>query len=331
MIHDTKQNKQTVFIANFGYDNFNWPQCLERNVVCGMMRLGCYDYFINNDSNGFVERCITSEKTAYGTVPSQATARGWYNRNKEVEASSEEYWIHRENDKIWWTITLNKEAFFEQSTDHLGAPTWICYKPCIPWSCSDKNGKPLRYAGLHPNIKPAVISMAMSRKASPENAAYFRTLIHGDGLSEWHSLSSWQQKEANTNRKSGKIYDSLEKTAYRIANTVFNTVKNSFGQTVERTLKNKECQFETKESLIKFVSELYNLQSGRCAITDIPMELDDSFTDKEFKISLDRIDSNGHYEQHNLQLLCAFVNRWKSSDDNNNFKKLIDRLQKRSD
>ena len=320
-----------MFIANFGYDNFNWSQCLERDVICGMMRFGCYDYFVNNDSDGFVERCIVSEKTAYGTIPSQATARGWYNRNKEVESSSEEYWIHRENDKIWWTITTDKAAFFEQSTDHFDAPIWICYKACIPWSCSDKNGKPLRHAGLHPKIKDAVVSMAMSRRASPENAAYFRALIHGENLSQWHSLPNWQQKETNTKIKSGKTYDSLEKTAYRIADTVFNTVKNSFGQTVERTVKNKDSSFETKELLMEFVSVLYKLQGGRCAITDIPMELDDSFTDKEFKVSLDRIDSHGHYEQHNLQLLCAFVNRWKNSDDNDNFKKLIDRLQKRGD
>jgi hypothetical protein len=227
-------------------------------------------------------------------------------------------------------MTLNKEAFFEQSTNSSGESRWICYKPCIPWSCRDKNGKPLRYVDLHPTIKHAVVSRTSHNKAD-KHATYLRALIHGKDLSEWHSLKSWKQKENNTNRKSGKISDSLEKTACRIADTVFNTVKNSFGQTVERILKNKECQFETKESLIKFILELYNLQDGRCAITAIPMELDDSFTNKEFKVSLDRIDSNGHYEQHNLQLLCAFVNRWKSNDDNDNFKKLIDRLQKRGD
>jgi hypothetical protein len=58
------------------------------------------------------------------------------------------------------------------------------------------------------------------------------------------------------------------------------------------------------------------------------MELDDSFTDKELKVSLDRIDSNNHYEPNNLQLLCNFVNRWKNDDDSENFKRLIEKVQK---
>jgi hypothetical protein len=327
MKHNQNPAEKPVFIANFGYNNFNWKNCLVKNAICGMMRFGCHDYFMNDDSDGFVEHCVTSEKTAYGTVPSQATARGWYNRNKELEASSSEYWIHREDDKIWWTITLDKEAFFEQSTDHLDTPTWIVYKPCLPWSSRNKNGEPLRHEGLHPKIKDAVVSRAMSHKASLENAAYFRALIHGDDLSPWHSLPAWKEKEKHVNRKPVKVYDSLEKTAYRIANTVFNTVQNSFGQTIERTVKNKACTFETQDLLMRFISELYQSQEGRCAITDIPMELDDSFTDKELKVSLDRIDSNAHYEPNNLQLLCNFVNRWKSDDDNENFKRLIEKVQ----
>lgn len=37
--------------------------------------------------------------------------------------------------------------------------------------------------------------------------------------------------------------------------------------------------------------------------------------DPEMLCSLDRIDSNGHYERGNLQIVCRFVNRWSDSVD----------------
>jgi hypothetical protein len=39
--------------------------------------------------------------------------------------------------------------------------------------------------------------------------------------------------------------------------------------------------------------------------------------------SVDRIDSNGHYEAGNLQVVCQFVNFWKGSSDNEEFKRLL--------
>jgi hypothetical protein len=39
--------------------------------------------------------------------------------------------------------------------------------------------------------------------------------------------------------------------------------------------------------------------------------------------SLDRIDSSGHYERRNLQVVCKFINQWKGATDNEEFKRLI--------
>ena len=50
-------------------------------------------------------------------------------------------------------------------------------------------------------------------------------------------------------------------------------------------------------------------------------------TDPEMLCSLDRIDSSGHYERGNLQLVCRFINRWKSDGDVNEFRRLIKVLQ----
>lgn len=48
----------------------------------------------------------------------------------------------------------------------------------------------------------------------------------------------------------------------------------------------------------------------------------------EMKASLDRIDSSGHYEQGNLQLVCKFINRWKGAAPNAQFLSLLNELRR---
>lgn len=53
------------------------------------------------------------------------------------------------------------------------------------------------------------------------------------------------------------------------------------------------------------------------------MQYDGEYEDAEMLCSLDRIDSEGHYEAGNLQIVCRFVNRWKGSSDDDGFRRLI--------
>ncbi|WP_299844379.1 hypothetical protein [uncultured Jannaschia sp.] len=39
--------------------------------------------------------------------------------------------------------------------------------------------------------------------------------------------------------------------------------------------------------------------------------------------SADRIDSSGHYEEANLQLVCRFINFWKQATPDDEFRRLI--------
>ena len=39
--------------------------------------------------------------------------------------------------------------------------------------------------------------------------------------------------------------------------------------------------------------------------------------------SLDRIDSDGHYESSNVQLVCRFINLWKQAADDAEFRRVI--------
>jgi hypothetical protein len=74
-----------------------------------------------------------------------------------------------------------------------------------------------------------------------------------------------------------------------------------------RTLKNKELKLKEQELKI-YIASLVDAQKECCAISATPLMFDGQEGDKELLCSLDRIDSNGHYEVGNLQVVCRFVN-----------------------
>ena len=67
------------------------------------------------------------------------------------------------------------------------------------------------------------------------------------------------------------------------------------------------------------VGELSENQEGRCALTGIPFQYRGEHDDELLLASLDRKDSNGHYEKSNLQVVCRFVNFWKGDAPNDKF------------
>jgi hypothetical protein len=104
--------------------------------------------------------------------------------------------------------------------------------------------------------------------------------------------------------------------------SVENTVKNANGQIVQRSLKNKELRMSSVE-LERLIGSLLDLQDNRCALTGILFNFIGPGADKNLYPSLDRIDSNGHYEAGNLQVVCQFVNFWKGDGDNSEFQRLL--------
>lgn len=65
------------------------------------------------------------------------------------------------------------------------------------------------------------------------------------------------------------------------------------------------------------------LQGNHCALTGIPFQFHGADADKNLLPSLDRIDSDGHYEAGNLQVVCQFINFWKGSGDKEDFRRLL--------
>jgi hypothetical protein len=124
---------------------------------------------------------------------------------------------------------------------------------------------------------------------------------------------------ASTNER---VLGSREKSIVEIKYSVNTTVFNSNGQLVPRKVKDKELRM-TDAELEKRIRELLNIQGDRCAVTGLRFQFRGAQTDENMLPSLDRIDSNGHYESGNVQLVCRFINFWKQASDDAEFRRLI--------
>lgn len=87
-------------------------------------------------------------------------------------------------------------------------------------------------------------------------------------------------------------------------------------------IKDKQLHFSA-EDLRAHVDALWT--SEHCALSGLQLDLTGS--DPELSPSLDRIDSNKHYEPGNLQVVARFINRWKSDDEQGNFVRLLGLLK----
>ncbi|MCS4241937.1 hypothetical protein M2418_001448 [Rhizobium sp. BIGb0125] len=120
----------------------------------------------------------------------------------------------------------------------------------------------------------------------------------------------------------GRVLGAFEKSIVAMRMSVENTVKNANGQFVQRVLKNKELRM-TSQQLEALIRQLLEQQDNRCALTGIPFQFQGQHDDKNLLPSLDRKDSNGHYEEGNLQVVCQFINFWKGDADNEEFRRLL--------
>lgn len=117
--------------------------------------------------------------------------------------------------------------------------------------------------------------------------------------------------------------DDLGGAIARMAATARRTAETSNGQQVLRVVKNKDLRFAGGDKLERHLEELLEAQGGRCALTAIKLVSDEGDADEDFRCSLDRINSAGHYERGNLQVVCRFMNRWKGADSDISVRKIL--------
>jgi len=136
-----------------------------------------------------------------------------------------------------------------------------------------------------------------------------------------------QDAEGTLTKASGKtgpghVLGGRKKSIIAMRYSVESTVRNSNGQLVQRTVKEKDLRMQPQE-LEDHISSLLEVQEDRCALTGIRFNFHGDFADDNLLPSLDRIDSHGHYEVGNLQVVCRFINFWKGSTGNEEFSRLL--------
>ena len=129
-------------------------------------------------------------------------------------------------------------------------------------------------------------------------------------------------ERASGSRDEGRVLGGREKSVVAMRYAVEDTVRNAMGQIAERRVKNKELRMNAA-ALEKLIASLLDLQGDRCALTGIPFNFHGPDGDSNLLPSVDRIDSDGHYEAGNLQIVCRFINFWKSDTGDEEFRRLL--------
>ena len=125
-----------VFIANFGRENYAWPECLERHTIATMNTQEAQGFWETGDRDAYIKYCIANVKTSAGIVPTRPVASRWFNLMTVLAETSGDLWVHRENNQLWWTVSKSDAPTFEPGIEPVndGQKVVTCYKPCEPWS-----------------------------------------------------------------------------------------------------------------------------------------------------------------------------------------------------
>ncbi len=316
-----------LYIANFGTGNYLWPDCLAKSTVATFELEPAYVFSSANDKQGYIAQSLADVRTSSGKTPTRAVASRWFNVCKIIESTFGDLWFHRADEKLWWTISMpwavevSRHPSRERSMNPSETVIHL-HKPAATWRSTTLKGKTLTWTSLHPKAKAFLTLQSTLREISSENAEYMRAMILGEPLWPWEKLEKWS--------KYVEVSSPVENAAYRMAMTAWTTTQGSNGQQVLRTLKNKEFRFQTQLELEQYVLSLLKDQEGLCALSGLELQYDGQQSDPQMLCSLDRIDSSGHYERGNLQIVCRFLNRWKSDQDDQEFRRLLNILTETS-
>ena len=316
-----------VYIANFGKENYEWPVCRERSTIATMNEIDLQSLWAANDRAGYIQLSMT-KKTAAGITPPRPVASRWFNLMTIVAETANDVWIHRAKEEFWWTISRRDPPEFEEKIKPIarGEKVIVCHKPCQPWSDRNRVGNKLQWNALHPRAREFLFTEGTLQELSTDNAAYAVALLDGADLEPWHSRLDWRRKLTTRMGKAGagKIFNGRERAISRMAQQAFATAAVANGQQVTKTMKEKKVVgFASPYELESYIKQIMDAQEDLCAITDLRLQADGEEDDEQMLPSLDRIDSNRHYERENLQVVCRFINRWKSDEDDKEFRRLI--------
>lgn len=198
---------------------------------------------------------------------------------------------------------------------------------------------PVRPKGLQIGLKKIGIDLKLVQKCSwPNYTELLETLndlrpmiadvlgLESVSLMEAHSfvwvVGNWVPPREGQSSL-GRSYGDIEKAAFIMARRVSDTVAGANGQIVQKTVKPKDTDLSFEE-LKEHLSDLLAQADGKCQVSGLPLLLPPNKSDPDMVASVDRINSDIGYVKGNLQVVCWFINRWKSDDDAGNFLRLIE-------
>jgi hypothetical protein len=320
-------SSQKVYIANFGHENYLWKDCLADSTIATFQDEDLQPFWLAGDRAGYIAHCLAHKKSSTGKSLTTPFAGRWFNLRIEFSETAGDVWLHHAEDKLWWTISEPEAMVTTLEPGGPGVPAgsqvYVLRKKARRWSSKSKKGTVLHWNGLHPKARDFLFIQGTFSTLSEENAEYALALIEGDDLRPWHARPDWRASEESARRSAVTMLDAWKVSAVNLANIARATVAGANGQQVLRTVKNKEIRFGRPGEFEAYINALIEKQNGRCALTGLEMQQFDKSSDEQLLCSLDRIDSDGHYEPGNLQIVCRFVNKWKSDAKDDEFRRLI--------
>jgi hypothetical protein len=315
-----------TYIANFGRGNYLWPECLDKSTIATFEDEDVRDFWLAGDRESYIRYAVANKRTARGITPTRSVASRWFNIETIISTTSGDTWIHREKDQIWWTVSLSEPASVELRPAMFpvkpGDRAFVVQKPANGWSNRNKKRVKLDWTSLHPKAKEFLFTEGTLQALSPDNAEYAAALINGDELTHWHQRADWMKKVARAGKSPVTVLSPKQSAAARMA-MMADDVASRSGSVVSSISKLKNFNFQSRSELEAYIEKLIDAQDGVCALSNIPLQFDGDYEDEQLLASLDRIDSDRDYEEGNLQVVCRFINRWKSDDTDEQFLKLL--------
>ncbi|TBY27403.1 hypothetical protein E0H93_28590 [Rhizobium leguminosarum bv. viciae] len=306
----------------------NWQRSLDEQAVVITHDAHFFEAWRNGDYDAYLalERKFAKPETT--DTGSKINATTWFNLSNELASSEDDIWVTRRDGYVWWGVTTSAPVQYEPHVhpDRKVDVVAIC-KPVFKWTNKAKNGKSLLWKNIHPKGHNILFARRTITPVKGDRSAYIRALLAGDDLSPWHDQKEWKAKLGNRTLLNDVGPDEL--ALLKMMESIQKTVANSNGQIVQKTIKDKLLKNCTPEEMKAHLCDLLTAQDGFCKITGIKMhQYGQENQDDDFLPSPDRIDSSGHYEIGNMQIVCRFINFWKLAQDNGRFHELLEHVIK---
>jgi hypothetical protein len=335
-----------IYKMSLGKNAAYRQEALRVDALVFQSEIGLYDAVVAGDRARIAAAAVVVKAEKYPKA--NAPENAWSVWCKSIETfralPARTLVLHWEADQdhLHWGIVSDRPFVkARQEPSEYGQAGYVFHRPLVDgWRRTSVNGVPI--SNLHPKARHFAINMATLNRVQTHQD-YFRAVLLDEDTSQWSELPEWRAKarqshwhpkpvaELRTERRRvlvtrqvQEIADHFEAEIRRMADTAIKTAAYANGQTVLRTVKNKDIDF-TREELEEEIADLLREQGDRCKLTGYDFKRVSG--NPHLKPSLDRIDSRLGYVEHNLQVVTRAANFYKSASDAEDWKAKANALE----